>query len=367
MVAIVTMVGISATRNEETRASAKWPSLVRLVKALGLRPALRASKVRRFSQDMLRGFYATRTVTALFNVGFFDEITRQGMVNPAAFAASKGLDAKALTSLCQYLDAVKILKRKGSQYTLDPRDAVVTTLNGPFYAVYAYQDIFHNLEALLRREKTFGAEVTRDYGLMAKGSGAVAALFAVPMMADVIARNNFGHVLDLCCGDATFLIDLCERNPSLKAHGIDISTEAIAAGQQKVARRNLDQRIDLVAGDVFRIDEVAGQLKGIDAVTCTYALHEFVTDDQERILDLLCRFKATFPGVALVICEVMRQSPEELRARPGGVAEIQLWHDLSNQQLMSREQWKALFQKAKFAHIDEDYLKIARTAIFTVS
>lgn len=345
----------------------RWATLARTVKVLGLHPALQASKIRRFSNGLLRGFYSTRAVIALHNVGFFDEITQFGTVDLDAFAAQRNLDLAVLRSLCDYLQAVGILRRRGTRYALDASESVTTTLNGPFYSVYAYQDIFRNLEDLLRKEKTFGEEIVRDPGLVAKGSGAVGQLFVFPMMADVIVKNGYRSILDLCCGDATFLIDLCERIPGLRTHGIDISTEAIAAGEQRVARRALDKRIDLVAGDVFRIDTVAGQLKGIDAVTCIYALHEFLTDDRERIVDLLCRFKTTFPGVPLVICEVIRHTPEELRARPGGVAEIQLWHDLSHQQLLSREQWRDVFQRANFSHIHEDYLSVARTAIFTVS
>ena len=362
---MATTVMSPATRGGEARD--RWSSLVRTIKVLGLRSAVRSNRVKGFSQEMLKGFYATRAVIALHNIGFFDEITQRGSVDPHNFARERGLDSAVLTSLCDYLYALRILKRKGARYTLDSRESVVTTLHGPFYSVYAYQDIFHNLEGLLKKEKTFGVDVRRDSEFVAKGSGAVGELLVFPMMADVIAHRQYSHILDLCCGDATFLIDLCERNPTLRAHGIDISTEAIASGEGKVARKGFGGRIDLVAADAFRVDTVAGQLQGIDAVTCIYALHEFLTDDQQRILDLFRRFMQTFPGVPLIICEVMRHSPEELRKRPGGVAEIQLWHDLSNQQLMSRDQWKALFHKAGFTHIHEDYLTVARTAIFTVS
>jgi hypothetical protein len=71
--------------------------------------------------------------------------------------------------------------------------------------------------------------------------------------------------------------------------------------------------------------------------------------------------------VPLIICEVIRHSPEELRRKPGGLMEIQLFHDLSNQSLMSRAEWQAVFQQANFQNIHEDYLDFARTAIYTVS
>ncbi len=343
-------------------------SRLKMIKILGLGPALRANRLRRFSQDLLPGFYTTRAVIALFNVGLIDELTQKGPVDLDSFAARNNLDLHVLRSLCDYLCSVCVMKRTGTAYALDQRyRPVIDTVTGPFYSVYAYQDIFRNLEALLKKEKTYGAEVTREPEFVARGSGAVGQYLAFPLMAHVLRRNGFKRVLDLCCGDATFLIDLCRRDHDVKGYGVDIAPEAIAFAQKRVEKRGLQDRISLVAGDVFHLDAVTGHVKDIEATTCVYALHEFLTDSQDRILDLLQRYRATFPGVPLVVCEVIHHTPEELRDKPGGVAEIQLWHDLSNQRLMSREEWHALFSRAGFATVHEDYAAVARTAIFTVS
>lgn len=343
-------------------------SLLDTIRILGLGAALRANRIRRFSQEQLKGFYTTRAIIALYNVGMLDEMSGQGSVDLDAFAESHALDATALRSLCDYLYAVNVLKRHGNRYAVDRRNpAVAATLNGPFLSVYAYQDVFHNLEALLRKEKTYGVDVTRQGELVARGSGAAARLLAFPLVADVLARNGFKRILDLCCGDATFLIDLCERRPEVTGYGVDISEEAIAFGRMLLQDHRLDKRVELVVGDVFEIDQVGAAIDGIDAATCVYALHEFLDDDRQRMLDLLGRFKSAFPGVPLVVCEVIRHTPEELRAKPGGVAEIQLWHELSGQRLNSRAQWKSLFRAAGFMNVHEDYVTAARTAVYTVS
>ncbi len=351
-----------------TRRGTRLLAAIEAIKGLGLAPAVRANRIKRFSQETLTGFYVTRVTIALFNIGFIDELAERRAVNLETFAASRHLDLKVLKSLCDYLYALRILDRKGGSYTLNrQRPFVGETLNGPFYSVYAYQDIFHNLEALLKNEEKYGVDVCRQSEYVARGSGAVGKLMAFPMVTQVLNRNKFGRILDLCCGDATFLIDLCERDKNMVGFGLDISPEAIAFGREKVEQHHLTHRIHLSAGDAFNVDTEAAQLHGIDAATCIYALHEFLSDDNERILELFRRFRESLPGVPLVICEVMRHSPEELREKPGGVAEIQLWHELSDQRLLGRDEWKALFRQAGFRHVVEDYVGFARTAIFTVS
>ena len=342
-------------------------SLVKAVQVLGLRSALRANKIKRFSNDALSGFYTTRALVALYNVGFLPELSQRGSIHLRAFAAEHNLDATVLEALATYLYSVRVLKRRGDTYAYDRTQVIAETLNGPFQTVYAYQDVFHNLEALLRQEKSFGVDVKRDGELVATGSGAVGKLLIFPMVVDVLRQNKFDCVLDLCCGDATMLVDVCTRARNLRGYGVDISPEAVAAGRKNLEEHNLRERVQLLVGDAFNLDAIAAEVTGVQAATCVYALHEFASASSDRAVEMLRSFKRGFPGVPLIIGEVIQQTPEELRQRPGGVAEIQLWHDLSKQHLLTRAEWHSLFARAGFANVREDYMRFARTAIFTVS
>lgn len=343
-------------------------SQLRVMKVLGWQSALEANQLKRLSEETIRGFYVTRAMVALFNIGFFDELAERRPVNLEAFAAQKRLDLNVLRVLCAYLFSLKVLKRDGENYTLDAKgETLVESLAGVFHMVYAYEDVFYYLESLLKQDKRYGVDITRRSEFVAKGSGAMGKLLAFPMVHDVISRNKLEHVLDLGCGDATFLIDLCERDERVTGYGLDLSLEAIAAGQRRLEEKNLQDRVRLLAGDVFKIDTLADQLPGIDAATGLYVLHEFLTESQGRVLEVLRKFRSTFPGKPLILCEVIRHTPEELREKPGGVLEIQLFHGLSNQHLASREEWRALFRQAGFANVREDYLSFVRTAIYTVS
>jgi SAM-dependent methyltransferase len=320
--------------------------------------------MKRAGVDTLRGYYATRAITALLNVGFLEEVARQGRVNLPAFAEAQSLDLRILRLLCDYLYGLKILNRAGEEYTFDAEgELIYESLAGAYHVVYAYEDMIHNLEPLLRREKTYGVDVRRRPEAMVRGSGSIGRLLAFPMMSDAVRRHRFQRVLDLGCGDASFLIYLCQHNPDLHGCGLDIEHEAIALSRQRLEEHNLQSRVELVEGDIFEIGALAPRLPAIDVATSVYVLHEF----QDRIVEVLTRFRATFPGLPLLMCEVIRHTPEELRQRPGNILEIQLFHELSNQHLFTLAEWRRMFEEAGFANIDETYLQVARTCIYRVS
>jgi len=338
-------------------------SSLRLLRVLGLRFILRSSRLRQIGAETVRGFYLTRVLSVVLNVGLLDEMARRSAVDIDAFAAERGLDARILRSLCDYLDVLGFVERTPRGHALTARGQLIQgTLSGAYYLVDAYEDVFHNLEALLRREKVYGVDVHRRSEFVARGSGAIGQMLAFPMLADTIRRRRFQRILDLGCGDAAFLADLCRREPGICGVGLDVAPTAIALGRQRVTEQGLDGRIDLRVGDIFDLPALRSELPAIDAATSVYVLHEF----QDRIVDVLRQFRAAFPGTPLLVCEVIRHTTEELRRRPGNISEIQLFHELSNQRLLTRAEWRERFAQAGFDRIDEDYLAPVRTCIYQV-
>ncbi len=339
-------------------------AVFKVARALGWRSILRSYRIKRIHQDTLRVFYATRAIIALLDVGLFDELGERKTVHLAEFAARENLNFKVLQTLCDYLYELRILKREGEGYALDLDGELISeSMRGVYYLTQAYEDAVHNLELLLRKEKTYGMDVQRRAEFVAKGSNLIGQLLAFPMVYEEIRRNGFRRILDLGCGDGAFLIDLCQRNSDVYGYGLDIAPEAIALGKRHLEDEDLQGRVQLFVGDIFDIGALAGPLSAIDAATAMYVLHEF----QDRIVEVLKRFRAAFPQVPLILCEVIRHTPEELRRKPGGVMEIQFFHELSNQRLFTLEEWRSMFRQAGFTNINENYLGFVRTCIYTVS
>jgi ubiquinone/menaquinone biosynthesis C-methylase UbiE len=316
--------------------------------------------------DIISGYYTTRTMQALFNVGFFDAMRQEGSVDVQSFADSRDLDVGVLQSLCDSLYALRILKRDGSGYCLDSKgEILVQVARGWFEGVYGYESVFHSLEALLTRDRMYGRDVHRRPDCVARGSGEMENWLYFPLAIDIIARNRYKNVLDLGCGEATFLRSLC-ASTDVTCYGIDMAPEAIAEGMEKVRQAGLADRIQLAVADITKLEKAPDHWPGIDIATCFFVLHEILFAGPEHIVAFLSSFRTLFPGIPLIVFEVTRATPQEMRSRPGMAIHYTLQHDLTHQKLIALEDWRELFRMAGFGSIEERYLGFARSVIFTL-
>ncbi len=343
--------------------------LIQTIRTVGLRPMLRLFRAYRVGwKENLCGYCNTRVVQTLFNVGFFDELQEKGSVQPSAFAEAHGLDEHILQSLCDSLYAQSLLDRNGSGYTLSEKGHLLAgTARGWFDLLYGYEDMFHNLDGMLRKEITYGRgkDLYRSADYVAKGSGEIEQFLYFPMAADILSRNGCRKVLDLGCGDGTFLRKLCAQT-DMEGYGIDLEPDAIEDGKKLTEAAGMAERIKLFVLDVNEVEQVPDELKQIDGATIFFVLHEVLTSGEDAAILFLQNFRKLFPGVPLVVFEVHRASPDEIRKRPGMMVHYLLFHDLSKQTLASRERWHEIFRKAGVTSVEEQYLEFAKTCIFTL-
>lgn len=320
-------------------------------------------------ESLISAHFMTRVIQTLYHVGFLDALQKQSSVDALEFAQQHDLDGPLLAGLCDALYERGFLSKQGSRYELDAggRFLVETDLvRGWFDLVYGYEPVLNRMEDLLTRKSTYGREVVRDGRHVAIGSGFASMDFYFPLVADFVRRAEHKKVLDMGCGDATFLAYLCEQIPGLQGVGVDLTPDAIAAGKELLAARGLQDRISLHVGDAMEIGRLKTQLEGVDAATTFFVLHELCdTHDNPRAVQFLRAFRETLPGVPFYVIETIRPSPEELHRRPGMAVEYFLFHDLSLQKPIGREAWKKAFGDAGFEHLHEDYIDFARSAIFT--
>jgi demethylmenaquinone methyltransferase/2-methoxy-6-polyprenyl-1,4-benzoquinol methylase len=86
--------------------------------------------------------------------------------------------------------------------------------------------------------------------------------------------------LDLCCGTGMITADLAERvGSSGRITGMDLSGEMMAIARQRLDKRGLAERVELVQGDVAELPFPADSF---DCVTIGYGLRN--VHDPERVL-----------------------------------------------------------------------------------
>jgi SAM-dependent methyltransferase len=336
------------------------------VKVVGLPKLLRFFQAYRLGwRDMISGFYSTRVVQALFNVGFFDALLREGRVDAKAFSEAKGVDCEILLSLCDYLYALDLFTKDGTEYSLTARgSSVAGPARGWFEAVYGYEPILHALEDLLQKEKRYGCEVRRREEHVIRGNERVEDLIHFPLALETISRRGFKRVLDMGCGEGTFLRRLCAADPEAVGFGIDLNSEAIARGRKAASEAGLGERIRLCVQDFTRLGEAENLPQGLDAATFFLVLHERLYQGPEAVVSLLRNVRKALPGVPLIIFEVIRPGLEQMRRRPGMSVQYLLHHELSRQKLAPMEAWEELLNEAGLRITEARRLDFLKTAVF---
>lgn len=354
-------------------AKPRVSGILSVVRQLGVRHLLQMRRARTWGwEGLLRGHMLTRVVQTLLAAGVFDALHRDGTIDAAAFASRHGLDARVLRSLCEYLAARRVLRRGSvdGSYVLDEDGAFLVEnqlLRGWLELVHGYEEVLYALPDLLAGRRHYGpGDLERGGELVAVGSGRASIGFFFPLTVETIRRAGYKRVLDIGCGDATFLRYMCARLPGVQGVGIDRSPEAVEAARHRIAADNLSDRIQVVCGDAFELGKYGDELSGVDAATSFFVLHELCGGPAGGPLKpFLQTYRRALPGVPLIAIEAIRPTLEEMRRRPGPAVEYTLLHDLSNQTTIARGAWREVLQSAGFAEVDEQHFDFARASIVT--
>ncbi len=342
-------------------------ALIRAARAVGMGRLWTLHRAYRIGwHGMIQGYFTTRTLQVLFRCGFLDEVLNSGPVSPQVYAAARGFDVGILAALCSSLDALGLLERVDAGYLLTPKGRLIVEVGrGWFEGIHGYRDVYHNLEALLRKRKVYGQDVFRRTDEVSCGTGRISSWLFYPLVVDILRRSGYVQLLDLGCGDSSWLLYLCE-NSSLDGCGIDISEEALASARERVHGTGMADRVELHQGDMTKLDAVADRLPAFDVATAIFVLHELLHEGEQAVIAFLEDFQRLFPGVPLVVFEVILPTLEQVRKKPGMAAQYRLQHTLTHQRLVDREVWRDLFDRAGFRGIEEQHLRFARATMFTL-
>jgi len=343
---------------------------LKAVRFFGLSYLLKLGKGYRSGwREMFSGYFSTHACHALINVGLIDKMLVSGDVELQSFAESAKLDITILRPLCEALYADGLMDRNGraDEYRLSKKGrAVIEVLKGWLEVSYGYSEVFSSLEEMLRGTKVYGRDFYRKSDYVARGSGEMENWLLFPMANDIIHQKGYTRVLDLGCGDGTFLRKLCAMNPAVQCFGIDLAPAAIEDGKVSARAAGLDDRISLYAADIQAVQEIPQAFRSVQVATIFFVLHEILYLGEDRHIAFLQAFRRNFPGVPLMAFEAIRPTAEEMHNRPGIGIYYYLYHDLTHQKPVNCAKWQELFRAAGFASIDERYLGYSRTAIYTV-
>ena len=343
--------------------------LLKAIRLFGLPYLLRLGRGYRVGwEELFRGYFSTHVVHALINVGLIDVMLARGEVDVRAFAESEKLDVAILRPLCEALYSDGLLDRNSvDRYQLSGKGrTAISVLKGWLEVSYGYSEVFASLEGMLRGTKVYGRDFYRKSDFVARGSGEMENWLLFPMANQIINEKGYTRVLDLGCGDGTFLRKLCAMNQDVQCFGIDLAPAAIEDGKLSARAAGLENRINLFAADIQDVQEMPPAFKSVQVATIFFVLHEILYLGEARLIDFLKAFRRNFPNVPLMAFEAIRPTADDMRGRPGIGIYYYLYHDLTHQKPVNRQRWHELFRAAGFQSIDERYLGYSKTAIYSV-
>lgn len=340
-----------------------------LIKSLNIKYLINILKVHRDMLKYGRGYMVSQCFSALSNIGFFNELSQRGKLNLTEYTDRNNIDLKTLNSICDYLYAIHILDKKDNFYMWSSKGGSLFELSlGLFDMLYGYAPIFQELESILKKEKVYNRDVKRREKYMAKGSAGITRYLPFPVTQQLIKKYNRKHILDLGCGTGEFLFNLAKKNTgsNTKYYGIDISSEAIGHAKEIAKKMSIDNIVELEICSIFELNKVKRKWPEIDIMTCMFVMHEFLFEGRHIVIGLLKDIKKNFEGCLLIICELCKQPLETIRKKPTAVAEHHLFHDLSNQLLITNDEWKNLFREAGYDLVEEKRFDFAGQSYFVI-
>ncbi|MFW9930521.1 MAG: class I SAM-dependent methyltransferase, partial [Candidatus Thorarchaeota archaeon] len=163
-----------------------------------------------------------------------------------------------------------------------------------FDFIYAYAPLFENLEALLKNEKKYDVDVFRRGRHVAKATAEVSQFIPLPVVESIIKEYNFKKVLDLGCGSAEFLIQICSKT-DIYGLGVDISEDAVKYACEMIGKSKANGKVSVVVDDIFNFEMSKNEYRNVDLITSMFVMHEFLNTGKQTVINLLKRIKSNFP------------------------------------------------------------------------
>jgi SAM-dependent methyltransferase len=326
-----------------------------IIRLLGLPKAVRVK--RRFDEALphIRGNAVCSCLWAMLETGTLDRLlAAPDSVAVDDLLAAGRLDRHVLESILSYLDGLSLLRWEGGRARALPKlRRLMDEPRGFFELTYAYEPIFARLRDLLAGAAHYPADAQRRGKYVGRGSGQLCRTLPYPVLADMLRRHGARRVLDLGCGDLAFLFFACEAAPDLRAVGIDIDEPTVAYAREVLAGSPHGGRLSVRRADMFDLAAVAREQGDIDAITAVDTYHEYLIQGEEVIVALLRKLRAEFPRALLYVGEFCKQPHEKLRRQPTAFLEHHLYHDLTNQVIVTADRWRAMFAEAKLEIVEE--------------
>lgn len=312
-----------------------------------------------WTQSIRRGYAMSFLLSSFHDTGVFELL--------------KELKPKSSKEISEKLSLNKLILESGLNFLANADNSIIKDKNGNYQmtelgkkrifsdqamamalgAVGAYHVLLTNFTSTMKNELVYGKDFIRDGRLVAKSS-VLTGKANYSWIAQKISDLKVDTVIDLGCGSGDIIIDFCKRQNSFRGIGLDIDPEAIQVAKENVKKNQLDDRIELITGDMLDPSTYSHKIasKGEKvAFNAIMALHEFLIHGEIAVVNVLKKMKKEFPGSYFILGEFNRCTDEEfgkipLYERMHMLFYQEIIHGLTDQDLASLDTWKKMFKEA---------------------
>ncbi|MEU8542183.1 2-ketoarginine methyltransferase [Streptomyces sp. NPDC048717] len=298
----------------------------------------------------IRGFFLAQCVEFAMTSGLLDRLSRSSPAATGELAEELGLHPERLTGLLRYLE--------GEGIVTDSEGTPAITAKGREFLAFRpwYELLIGGYGATLRELPEVMADrgrfASRDGTMVGLGSCGMSRHDAVPLVKRMIAclPEPPGALVDLGCGDGTFLLDLCEGgSPGV---GVDPTPGSIDNARRAAAERGMAEQVAFVnatAEDYMAKAEPARA--GAPCFVTAFSLQEILEQrGRDATVEVVRTAVAHAPGAHLAIVEVDHRPLDPAVTRHGlGNAYYNPYyflHQITEQRLETRAFWEQLVEEA---------------------
>jgi len=235
--------------------------------------------------QLVEGYAITGVLASLEMAGFLEELEGRGLRCTVTGGLASD-EAKLLhASLC-YLAQRQLVFEDSGTFTLTETGRAICRDKG--YLVWlagGYGEPLRRLDAFLLGRKKYGTDSSRDGRWVAAGAALLGRRDVVPQAIALLERISFNSALDLGCGNARFLVSVCQTF-GCRGVGVDISPEACEAAMASVQAAGLTDRVQIIRGDAFA-PQTLSQLAESELVITFFLLHEISSKGRPALIDFL--------------------------------------------------------------------------------
>ena len=293
----------------------------------------------------LRGFYLSSIIFSLSEHNFFKNF----LENRGISKNNKILKNHNIKFLINYLLDINYLIEKKKFFEFSNIGYDILSRYYTFFVPCSYHDYLINLDKFFF--KKYKAKVDRKKNIV--GSGITHKRYFYNAISYLKTQNKKIQAIDLGCGNGFFLNTADKSLQIDRIAGVDLSTISVKHTKKLFRKR---KKSKFFTDDVAKIDSWSKKLDNFISKQdkniyffMWFIVHEISEKSLKKIVNFLKKLKKKYPNANLVICELLKNEfkNKKMSANYSIMPEYQFFHNLSNQGIMSLNDYNKIFKLTK--------------------